>query len=160
MWPPTDPQKYWTHTHQVVFAFYIYFSKWISNKWPNGHNGALTWNGNTGVGPVWTNGTNLASQMEWPYLPDGHFSLNDIFNCLFYAGLHSNIIAVSNMFNKVRIFWFSGPTIHLKLEGLSWFRSLGLLIFAQLEAYPLKSLEYQLNVLITYSSWLPHRVET
>lgn len=70
------------------------------------------------------------------------------------------ICLFSNMFIKVRMFRFSGPTVHLKLEGLSWFPSPGLQIFARLEAYSMKSLEYQLNVLIMYSSWLPRRVET
>lgn len=42
--------------------------------------------------------------------------------------------------------WFSEPRVHIKLEGLSWFPSLGLQIFARLRAYPL-SLGHQLNVL-------------
>lgn len=41
---------------------------------------------------------------------------------------------------------FSGPTVHLKLEGLSWLCSLGLQIFARLETHQSKSLENHLNV--------------
>lgn len=69
---------------------------------------------------------------------DGHFKLNDSFNSLFYAGLHRSIILrVLCMFynvNKANI-RYSGPDVHLKLEGWRWFRSLGLdNIFARLEA--------------------------
>lgn len=85
MWPPLlTHKKCWTHTLQVALhsAFTI-----PSGFQPNGQiatfkdtRGALTWTEDTGVGPAWTNGTDLPSQMEWPYLLHGHFNLNDIFN--------------------------------------------------------------------------------
>lgn len=129
MAPLLTHKKCWTGTHQVAFAFYINHPQWISTKCLNsrleGQNRALTWTGDTGVGSTWTNGTHLPSQIEWPYLLHGHFNLTDIFtNCLFYAGLHSCImLAVMCVFSNMLIKLgrgFSGPTVHLKLEGLSW----------------------------------------
>lgn len=54
--------------------------------------GTLTLTEDTGVGPAWTNGMDIPSQTEWPYIVDGHFKLNDIFNSLFYAGLNSSVM--------------------------------------------------------------------
>lgn len=85
MWPSTDPQKV-LDPHPLgvegVFAFYTYHPQWIhpnvenSHRWRGG--GAPTWTYNSGVVPAWTNGTDLRSQVEWPYLLHGQFNLKYI----------------------------------------------------------------------------------
>lgn len=98
----------------------------------------------TGVVPAWTNGMDLWSQLEWPYLLHGHLNLKYLFNrfisCWTSQLYHSYI--QKHVFYRVDQAMMWDPLdqlFHLKLEALSWLWSLWLQMFARSETYPLKS---------------------